>query len=83
MISLKRQGKIVCSNELYAKAYDSIKIIFSRFRVTHIEYRHWEADTWHLFGICEDFDEVSIEAESYPLYDYIITDNNKFEFNRV
>ena len=65
-----KKGFIKITDFLYKKEYAVISQIFTDFRPTHIEFRHWENDVWYIYGESECFDEV-IEGEVIPQYEVI------------
>jgi hypothetical protein len=67
-----KRGYIQVSNELYVNYYDDIKIMFDDFRPTHIEFRHWENNTWYIWGISNQFEELT-EVQQTPQYLCIFT----------
>ena len=62
-----KRGPIKISDEMYRNEWPLIYIFFKDFRPTHIEFRHWEANTWYLYGESDLFDE-NIEGEAIPEY---------------
>lgn len=63
----KRKGLIKISNELYQTDWSTVSKLFLFFRPSHIEFRHWENDTWYSYGTSAHFDELK-EGESVPEY---------------
>jgi len=81
-----RKGYIKISNHIYVKEWPSIWVFFKDFRPLHIEFRHWENNTWHIYGVSEMFEEIK-EGEAIPEYLVIFTNNkNKelsYEFQKI
>lgn len=67
-----RKGFIKISNQLIEKDWNLIYIFFKDFRPTHIEFRHWENDTWYFYGVSDLFKELK-EAEAVPQYSVTFT----------
>lgn len=83
---MMNKGLVKISNELYVNDWETIYIFMKDFRPTHIEFRHWENDTWYMYGISKMFDELK-EGDAVPQYDVIFTQHgNKeitYKFKRV
>lgn len=62
-----RKGLIKISDPVYNGLWSDIWIIFKDFRPLHIEFRHWENDTWYLIGECTMFENIE-DGDSIPEY---------------
>lgn len=81
MVNNNRKGLIKVSNELYEKEYDTISLIFKDFRPTYIEFRHWDNNTWYIYGVSEFFEEVS-EGSAIRQYEVVFTSHqNEGDFS--
>lgn len=80
------KGLVKISNELYVNDWKRLYIFMKDFRPTHIEFRHWENDTWYMYGVSEMFDKLK-EGDAVPQYDVIFAQyENKditYKFKRV
>lgn len=85
-LSDMKKGLIRISNEMYIKRWEYVYIFLKDFIITHIDYRHWENNTWYLYGISDFFDELN-EGDTVPEYTvtFTIDKNDKltYSFNRV
>jgi len=83
---MMNKGLVKISNELYVNDWERLCIFMKDFRPTHIEFRHWENDTWYMYGVSKMFDKLK-EGDAVPQYDVIFTQHeNKditYEFKRV
>ena len=83
---MNKRGIIKISDQVYKKDWDIIHIIFKKFKPAHIEFRHWENDTWVLYGVCDDFDDIK-EGDPVPQYEVIFKRNEHgiydFTFEKV
>ena len=80
------KGFVKISNALYVSDWKRLYVFVKDFRPTHIEFRHWENDTWYIYGVSEKFDALQ-EGEAVPQYDVIFTDgcdnDLTYKFERV
>jgi hypothetical protein len=80
------KGLIKINNEFYTTGWDTLHLFMKDFRPTHIEFRHWENDTWYMYGVSKLFDELK-EGDSVPHYNVVFTQNENnnisYKFNRV
>jgi hypothetical protein len=67
-----KKGLIKMSNEMYTEMWGELYIFFKDFRPTHIEFRHWENDTWYFYGVSDFFDEVK-EGDAVKQYEVWFT----------
>ena len=81
-----KKGFIKVSDILIKQDWGKLYIFFKDFRPTYIEFRHWENDTWHYYGVSELFDELK-EGEQVPQYEVIFTSHPDssltYEFKRL
>lgn len=66
-----KKGFVRITDFLYKNDYEAVKILFSNFRPTYIEFRYWENDVWYLYGESELFEELK-EGQLIPEYSFII-----------
>ena len=80
------KGLVKISNECYVNDWAKLHIFMKDFRPTHIEFRHWENNTWYMYGVSEMFEELK-EGDAVPNYNVIFTQHeNKtitYKFKRV
>ena len=84
-MTTQKKGFIKISNELYVNHWNEIYVIMKDFRPINIDYRHWENDTWYIYGVSEMFDELK-EGEVLPQYLVIFEQNNgkrNYRFEKV
>ncbi len=73
MNTLKR-GLIKATDEFVMNNWYDFALVLKDFRITHVEYRHWEGNLWYYYGVSEFFDDIK-EGETIPEY--------TVEFNRI
>jgi len=80
------KGIVKISNECYVNDWAKLYIFMKDFRPTHIEFRHWENNTWYMYGVSKMFEELK-EVDAVPNYNVIFTQHeNKtitYKFERV
>ena len=80
------KGLVKISNECYVNDWGKLYLFMKDFRPTHIEFRHWENNTWYMYGVSEMFEELK-EGDAVPNYNVIFTQHeNKtitYKFKRV
>lgn len=69
---MKNKGYIRCADSLITNNWGRLYIFFKDFRPTHIEFKHWENNTWYFWGVSELFDELK-EGDPIPQYDVLFT----------
>lgn len=63
------KGYFKISDAAYKNDWDIVHILMKDFRPIHIEFRHWENDTWYIYGLSSLFKKLK-EGESVPQYEF-------------
>lgn len=80
------KGLIKISNELYINQWSELYIFMKDFRPTHIEFRHWENNTWYIYGVSEMFDkakEGNAVPEYFVIFNHYENKDSTYKFERI